>query len=134
MSTMSTHTCPVCVRSVHGEHALPKALYIFCGRAQEELLCHQVESVINPLMRTIAHLSFISVLLLGGTIANGATNRYLFMGHPREDNNLPGVSQLVQRYVERVDYARYDVVMTGGDQTWNGTSSARYGRLPGRHL
>jgi hypothetical protein len=45
------------------------------------------------------------------------------MGHPREDNNLPGPDQLVQRMVERVDYSQYGILMLGGDHTWSGTGS-----------
>lgn len=76
------------------------------------------------LMRTSICLFLLLSFLLGtGESAHAATNRYLFIGHPREDNNLPGISQLVQREVERVDYSKYEILMTGGDHTWTGTGS-----------
>lgn len=47
------------------------------------------------------------------------THRYLFMGHPRDDE--PG--EILQREVERVDYSAYDLLLLGGDYTWRGTGT-----------
>ncbi|MDB4467165.1 lamin tail domain-containing protein [Akkermansiaceae bacterium] len=52
-------------------------------------------------------------------IAAETTHRYLFMGHPRDDQ--PG--EIVQRDVERVDYSFYDLLLLGGDYTWRGTGT-----------
>ncbi len=47
------------------------------------------------------------------------TNQYLFLGHPRSD--WPG--EIVQRDVERIDFAAYDLLLLGGDYTWSGTGT-----------
>lgn len=47
------------------------------------------------------------------------TNRYLFIGHPRDD----GPGEIVQRDVERVDFSAYDLLLLGGDYTWRGTGT-----------
>ncbi|MDB4293811.1 hypothetical protein N9898_00575 [Akkermansiaceae bacterium] len=52
-------------------------------------------------------------------IAAETTHRYLFMGHPRDDQ--PG--EIVQRDVERVDFLFYDLLLLGGDYTWRGTGT-----------
>jgi hypothetical protein len=58
------------------------------------------------------------LLMIASTTA-AATNRYLFVGHPRDD----GPGEIVQREVERVDFDRYDLLMLGGDYTWSSTAS-----------
>lgn len=47
------------------------------------------------------------------------THQYLFLGHPRSD----GAGEVVQREVERIDYAAFDLVLLGGDYTLNGTGT-----------
>lgn len=47
------------------------------------------------------------------------THRYLFMGHPRDDQ--PG--ERVQDGVLRVDYSKFDLLLLGGDYTWRGTGT-----------
>lgn len=60
----------------------------------------------------------IGLLLLAvASTAVAETNRYLFVGHPRDDE--PG--QIVQREVERIDFAHYDLLILGGDYAWKGT-------------
>ncbi len=61
----------------------------------------------------------IGCLLFVAAATSGAqTNRYLFISHLRAD----GPGEIVQREVERVDFSRYDLLMMGGDYTWNGTA------------
>lgn len=63
-------------------------------------------------------LSWVLWLSLAVT-ARATTNRYLFVGHPRAD----GPGEIVQREIERVDFAQYDLLMLGGDYTWSPTAS-----------
>jgi predicted phosphohydrolase len=46
-------------------------------------------------------------------------HRYLFIGHPRGDVPPRGPSQVVQRPLEHLDYTEYDLLMLGGDLTWD---------------
>lgn len=48
-----------------------------------------------------------------------ATNQYLFIGHPRDD----GPGEIVQREVERIDFSKFDLLLLGGDLTWQGTGT-----------
>jgi hypothetical protein len=70
---------------------------------------------------TVTFIRFASVfgLLLSCSVAAN-TKRYLFLGHPRE---APGEIELVQREVERIDYSAYDLLLLGGDYTFQSTSS-----------
>lgn len=68
----------------------------------------------------------LAVYLLLLQCAGAQTNHYLFVGHPRDDNpDFFGPGQIVQREVERVDYGQYDLLMLGGDYTWQGTTDDR---------
>ncbi|MDF7799057.1 lamin tail domain-containing protein [Pontiellaceae bacterium B1224] len=57
------------------------------------------------------------LLLIVASTADAATNHYLFVGHPRDD----GPGQILQREVERIDFAQYELLMLGGDYAWSGT-------------
>ncbi|MDP6522575.1 MAG: lamin tail domain-containing protein [Kiritimatiellia bacterium] len=71
-------------------------------------------------MRTTICLFLLLSFLPGvGASAHADTNRYLFVGHPRDD----GPGQIVQREVERIDYSQYGILMLGGDYTPSGTGS-----------
>jgi len=75
-------------------------------------------------------IPFLAAGLLFSQIGHAQTNRYLFVGHPRDDNpgsGYFGTGQIVQREVERVDYSQYDLLMLGGDYTWQGTVDDRFG-------
>ena len=58
------------------------------------------------------------VVLASSVAAN--TKRYLFLGHPRD---AQGEIELVQREVERIDFSSYDLLLLGGDYTFQSTSS-----------
>lgn len=47
------------------------------------------------------------------------TNQYLFIGHPRSDWD----GEIVQREVERINYAAFDLLLLGGDYTWSSTGT-----------
>ncbi len=53
-----------------------------------------------------------------GTLAAGSY-QFLFLGHPRDD----GPGEIVQREVERVDFAGFNLLLLGGDYTWIGTGT-----------
>jgi len=67
---------------------------------------------------TCLSISWFFFALLQPTLAE-VNQRYLFIGHPRED--LPG--ETVQQDVERVDYSKYDLLLLGGDYTWRSTKN-----------
>jgi hypothetical protein len=48
--------------------------------------------------------------------AQNDTVRYLFMGHPRDDDRA---HEHVLKTVEKLDYSRYALLLLGGDLTWN---------------
>jgi len=43
------------------------------------------------------------------------TVKYLFLGHPRYDDK----NEYVIEKVEKLDYKSYDLLLLGGDLTWN---------------
>jgi len=59
------------------------------------------------------------VFLTEVTCLLAVTKQYLFIGHPRDD----GPGQIVQRDLERLDYSRYDLVLLGGDYTFQSTGT-----------
>jgi len=54
--------------------------------------------------------SFLSVY------AQGDTALYIFIGHPRSDDRD---YQHVLKTVEKIDYSKYELILLGGDLTWN---------------
>ncbi len=48
--------------------------------------------------------------------AQADTIRYLFMGHPRDDDRE---HEYVLKTVEKLDYSKFDLLLLGGDLTWN---------------
>ena len=75
--------------------------------------------LVMSLTVTFIRFASVFVLLLSCSVAAN-TKRYLFLGHPRE---APGEIELVQREVERIDYSAYDLLLLGGDYTFQSTSS-----------
>lgn len=74
----------------------------------------------NPAMRRSWIPALLAcVLLRQATPLAAATNQYLFIGHPRDD----GPGEIVQRDVEYVDLSAYDLLLLGGDYTWQGTGT-----------
>lgn len=49
------------------------------------------------------------------------TTRYIFMGHPRDDDRQ---HEYLLKTVELIDYSKFDLILLGGDLTWN-TSADR---------
>ena len=49
------------------------------------------------------------------------TARYLFMGHPRDDDRE---HQYLLKTVEKIDYKKFELILLGGDLTWS-TSAER---------
>jgi hypothetical protein len=49
------------------------------------------------------------------------TARYIFMGHPRDDDRQ---HEYLLKTVELIDYSKFDLILLGGDLTWN-TSADR---------
>jgi hypothetical protein len=69
---------------------------------------------LNRLMR---HILFFLVIL-GSQALNAQTDtiRYLFMGHPRSDDRD---HEYVLETVEKLDYSEFNLLLLGGDLTWN---------------
>ncbi|MDC0502635.1 lamin tail domain-containing protein [Verrucomicrobiales bacterium] len=74
--------------------------------------------VMSPIVIFVKVLTVLGLSLTCCVAAN--TKRYLFLGHPRD---APGEVELVQREVERIDYSAYDLLLLGGDYTFQSTSS-----------
>src|SRR3972149_4028972 len=51
----------------------------------------------------------------------GTLKTYLFMGHPRSDDRT---GEYLLKKVEKADYSKFDLILLGGDLTWN-TSELR---------
>ena len=68
---------------------------------------------------TVYRIALILALTLPPQIKAQIDHRYLFIGHPRDDQ--PG--EIVQKEVERIDYSLYDLLLLGGDYTWRGTGT-----------
>ena len=75
-------------------------------------------------MKALAHILrtlAITVLAMSfstpGVAASDDFQRYLFIGHPRDD----GPDEIVQREVERIDFEAFDMLLLGGDYTWRTT-------------
>ena len=65
------------------------------------------------LMVLISHASF--------GFAQQDTARYIFMGHPRDDDRE---HEYLLKTVELIDYTKFDLILLGGDLTWS-TSAER---------
>jgi len=73
--------------------------------------------MIPSYMKDVARVGLLVLAVI--STAGAATNRYLFVGHPR----AAGPGQIVQREVERIDFSRYDALLLGGDYTISRTAS-----------
>ena len=69
------------------------------------------------LQKTISLFGFLISLLCSTQSVNAQTDtvKYLFLGHPRYDDK----NEYVIKKVEKLDYKRYDLLLLGGDLTWN---------------
>ena len=66
----------------------------------------------NLLYSLFILLTFASHALL----AQADTIQYLFMGHPRYDDRE---HEYVLKTVEKLDYSKFELLLLGGDLTWN---------------
>lgn len=75
----------------------------------------------NTAMRRFALLGILTSGLVTQSFCSAAvTKQYLFIGHPRSD--WTG-GEIMQREVERIDFAPYDLLLLGGDYTLSGTGT-----------
>lgn len=65
-----------------------------------------------------AFLSFITLIAFGSQVLQAQTDsiQYLFIGHPRYDDRE---HEYVLKTVEKLDYSKFDLLLLGGDLTWN---------------
>ncbi len=68
---------------------------------------------IFPLLLFIGYSLFVP--------AQQDTSRYIFMGHPRDDDRE---HEYLLKTVEKIDYEKFELILLGGDLTWN-TSADR---------
>jgi hypothetical protein len=66
-------------------------------------------------MKNILFLVFIAGYFLSA-YPQEDTALYLFIGHPRDDDRI---LQHVLKTVEKIDYSKYELILLGGDLTWN---------------
>lgn len=71
-------------------------------------------------MKKILFLILVINLSFSG-FSQTDTAKYLFMGHPRDDNRD---YEQVLKTVEKIDYSKFNLTLLGGDLTWN-TSADR---------
>lgn len=67
---------------------------------------------------------FSLLLFIGYSLfvpAQQDTSRYLFMGHPRDDDRE---HEYLLKTVEKIDYDKFELILLGGDLTWS-TSAER---------
>ncbi len=69
-----------------------------------------------PLKNLLCPLFILLSLASHALLAQADTIQYLFMGHPRDDDRE---HQHVLKTVEKLDYSKYDLLLLGGDLTWN---------------
>jgi len=69
--------------------------------------------------KILSLLLFIGYSLL--VPAQQDTSRYIFMGHPRDDDRE---HEYLLKTVEKIDYEKFELILLGGDLTWN-TSAER---------
>ncbi len=71
----------------------------------------------NVPLKIFPYLLFIMVSFVSHSIrAQTDTIQYLFMGHPRYDDRD---HEYVLKTVEKLDYSKFDLLLLGGDLTWN---------------
>lgn len=63
-----------------------------------------------------ALVAFICMMISLQIYAEQDTVLYLFMGHPRDDDRT---HEHVLKTVEKLDYSKYELLLLGGDLTWN---------------
>ena len=66
-------------------------------------------------MKKIFHLIFIVISFMPAK-SQEDTALYIFMGHPRDDDKT---YEHVLKTVEKIDYSKFDLILLGGDLTWN---------------
>jgi hypothetical protein len=72
-------------------------------------------------MKQVFFLVFFLISDVFLVLAQQDTARYIFMGHTRDDDRE---HEYLLKTVELIDYSKYDLILLGGDLTWN-TSAER---------